>query len=157
MDKVGVFIDCNDQFFRVGKKYGDKRKLNYSKYLEKCAEYGEVVRAIAYGSQIEHSADKFCNSLSHIGFDINYLEVEPGKWHDWGVGISVDVIRIATLLSLDHVILGVSSRSLVPLYPYLKDRGIKIHTLAVGIAKELKRASTSWEDLGEEYLEETQG
>lgn len=153
MPHVGVFVDLNDQFYRVGKKYGEGKKLDYAKYMQQCQEYGDVVRAIAYGSCINNSADKFQNSLNHIGFDTNYMDIEPGRWHDWGVGIAVDIIRIHGIVQLDTVVLGVSGKQLCPLCPYLKDRGIRVVTLAVGISKELKRASTSWIDLEDEFLE----
>lgn len=150
MDKVGVFIDINDQFFRVNKKWEGK-KLNYEKLYEAAKTYGQIIRAFAYGTQLKDNADKFISCLHHIGFEAKFREVEENKWYNWAPTITMDMIRLSSML--DILILGASYPEIAPVAPYLKDKGKRIIILGCGISRELKYAAGEYVEINEEMLE----
>lgn len=149
--RVGLFVDVNDQFFRINNKWPG-RKLNYEKYFAKAATYGEITRAIAYGTQSSDNSNNFVSCLHHIGFEPRFKSIESGEWFSWAVCISVDVLRL--LDQLDIVIIGYSAREMSPLLSYLKETSVRTIVLSCGINRELKLSSDTWVELDEEMLEE---
>jgi uncharacterized protein (TIGR00288 family) len=149
MAEVGVFVDVGDQFFRINKKWPD-RKLNYQAYYDKCKSFGNVVRAIAYGTQINRNATKFINCLHHIGFEPKYKDVEEGQWHNWCVGIAVDILNLVNNNKLDVVIIGMSLKDIIPIIGSIKEKGVKVIVISCGIHKELKEAADQWIEFTEE-------
>ena len=132
MERAGLFVDIANLFNCVQQVH-DGARLDFEKYLAKCREHYEVVRAFAYGTQIKEEATKFIHKLKHLGYDVKYNrprvirntdgEIERVNHTDWSVGLTVDIIR--NLQRLDVVIFGSSNRVLVPCVNYLKERGIK--------------------------------
>jgi len=148
--RLGIFVDVNDQFFRINKKW-EGRKLDYKKYYNLATDYGEVCRALAYGTQIEKTANKFISCLYHIGFEPKYKTVEENKWFNWSVGIAIDMAQLAS--RIDTAILGVSNKDIIPAVTYMQDRGVRMIIIGVGINKELKEVADHWIELDEEMLE----
>jgi len=152
MARVGVFIDVANCYYNINKRWPN-RKLNYGTYLGKAKEMGtEIGRAIAYGTQIEDGARKFISCLNLIGFEPKYRTVERNQWYSWDVGMCVDMIRNHE--KLDVIVLGNSSRNIVPIVQYLQEKGIKTIILACGIPRELRECCFKWIELTEDMLEE---
>lgn len=152
MDKrVGVFIDVGNQFYCINKKW-EGRKLDYEKYKNKISSYGTIVRAFAYGTQIEGAASKFISCLHHLGFEPKYKTVEKNNWYSWDVGMAVDMVRICE--KIDVAIIGNSSKSIAEAISFLKEKGIKVIVIACGISKDVKEACDQWVETEEELLEE---
>jgi len=154
MNRVGVFVDIGDQFFRINKKWSG-RKLDYEKYYTKCKDFGEIVRAAAYGTQINKNATKFIAYLHHIGFEPRYKDMEVGQWYSWSFGLCVDIINLVTNGKIDTLILGMSNKECIPLVNSIKEKGVKVIVMSCGIHKELKSAADRWVELSEELLSET--
>ena len=150
MSKVGLFVDIEDQFFRVNKKWPD-RKLNYEAYYQKAKEFGEVTRAIAYGTEIGENSNNFISCLHHIGFEPRFKFVEKGEWFNWAVGITVDIIRLID--NFDIVVIGATCRDLTPLVKYLKETQVKTIIFSCGVNRELKLASDEAYEITEDMLE----
>ena len=106
-NRVGIFVDVGDQFFRINKKWVG-RKLNYQTYFDRAKEFGDVARAIAYGTQMNRNATKFISCLHHIGFEPKYKDMEEGQWYNWSVGISVDIMNLVNHNKVDTVVIGMS-------------------------------------------------
>ena len=58
MKRIGVFVDVSNIYYCIGKKY-EYRKLDYRKYLDFITDLGELVKVIAYGSQMSNEAAGF--------------------------------------------------------------------------------------------------
>jgi uncharacterized protein (TIGR00288 family) len=151
--RVGIFIEVGDQFFRINKKW-EGRKLNYQAYYDKCKEFGEVARAFAYGTQINKNATKFISCLHHIGFEPKYKDMEGTQWHNWAVGISVDIMNLVTNNKIDCVVLGMSTKDMVPLVNCVKEKGVKVIVMSCNINYELKEAADQWIEVSENLLSE---
>jgi uncharacterized protein (TIGR00288 family) len=151
--RVGVFVDVGDQFFRISKKW-EGRKLNYQSYFDKAAEFGEVTRAIAYGTQMKRNATKFIACLHHIGFEPKYKDIEEGQWYTWSVGIAMDIMNLVNHNKIDVVILGISLKDIVPLITNVKERGVKVIVMSCGIHRELREAADRWIEIDENMLSE---
>lgn len=157
MKASGIFIDTSNLYYCVGKKF-PARKLDYQRYYEIAAKDDVVVRAVAYGSQMNDEASKFIACLKHYGYDPKYktlkINSDTGKTRrfSWNVGIAVDIMM--SIDKLDRVVIGSSDADLLPLVKYLKDRGCVVEIIACGISKELKDAADEYTEITEEQLED---
>lgn len=154
MKKMGVFLDVNNLYYCVGKKF-EKRKLDYRKYLEFVTDFGTPVLSIAYGTQLNNEAAKFIHSLEKTGFTARFRTVK--RWHEdpqrssWDVGITVDAVN--ALPETDLYILGSGSGSMVPLVELLRGSGKEVFIVACGINKDLKAAASEFFEIPESLLE----
>jgi len=154
---VGVFVDTSDIYHRIRRKF-DGEKLCYESYYEKIAEWGTVQQAFAYGMQTEHEAGGFITCLKINGFDVRFKRpriIRIGdreiKKCDWGVQITVDVVK--TISRLDLVVLGVSNSDYIPLIHWIKDQGVKVTILASCVPKSLRDTADSVIEITTDYLE----
>ena len=150
MNRVGVFVDVGNQFFTINKKW-EGRKLDYEAYKAKASTFGTVVRAFAYGTQIENSAAKFIACLHHFGYEPQYKSIERNNWYSWDVGMAMDMVRVSD--KIDVAVVGSSSRSIAPALQYLREKGIRVVVLGCGINKDVKEACDQWIEITEEMLE----
>ncbi len=158
MKRIGVFVDVSNLYYCVGKKFL-KRKLDYRKYLHFVADIGEVVKAVAYGSQVGEEAKGFIYCLNETGFQTKFKAVksyheEAGlrRKADWDVGIAIDIVRM--IERFDMVILGTADGDLEPIVDWCMDQGVDVLVLACGISKDLKDRATSFIEIPESLLEE---
>ena len=149
-NRVAVFVDVGNQFYCINKKW-EGRKLNYEEYKKRAATFGSVVRAFAYGTQIEGAASKFISCLYHLGFEPQYKTVEKNNWYSWDVGMAMDMVRMCD--KIDVAIVGNSSRTISPAVAYLKEKGIKVVVIGCGISKDVKDVCDQWVEINEDMLE----
>lgn len=104
--RIAVFVDVQNIYYTTRQAYG--RQFNYRKLWQRIRADGEIVSAIAYA--IDRGDDKqlqFQNALKHIGFTVKlkpYIQRSDGSAKgDWDVGITIDVMEIAS--KVDTVIL----------------------------------------------------
>ena len=103
---------------------------------------------MAYGVQVKDEAVKFISCLRHYGYEPKYRrpktyrngEKETLRRIPWGVGISMDVVRIVSNNKLDVVVLGSSEPELIDLCEWIKERGVKCVVVSCGIPKETRDA-----------------
>ena len=150
-NRVAVFVDVGNQFYCINKKW-EGRKLNYEEYKKRATTFGNIVRAFAYGTQIEGAASKFISCLYHLGFEPQYKTVEKNNWYSWDVGMAMDMVRMCE--KIDVAIIGNSSRTIAPAISYLREKGIRVIVVGCGISKEVKDACDQWVEITEEMLEE---
>jgi len=149
--KVAVFIDVSNQFYTINKKW-EGRKLDYSKYKRKCEEYGTILRAFAYGTQIEGTASKFISCLFHIDFEPKYETVEKNNWYVWDVGMAMDMVRMSD--KVDTVIIGSSANTMTHVISYLKEKGIRVIVMGCGLSRKIKDSCDQYIEITEDYLEQ---
>lgn len=149
--RVGVFVDVSNQFYCINKRWPG-RKLNYEAYRAKAETFGTIVRAFAYGTQIDDSASKFISCLYHFGFEPQYKNIEKDNWYCWDVGIAMDMVRMHE--KLDIVVLGTSNKSMAPVISYLKEKGVRVVVMGCGISREVKDTCDEWIEIKEVMLEQ---
>lgn len=159
MKRIGLFVDVSNLYYCIGKKF-EKRKLDYRKYLEFVQDFGEIVQAIAYGSQINNEAQGFIHCLEKIGFTAKFKGVKSfendsrtalRRKADWDVGIAIDIVNMVE--RLDMVILGSADGDLEPVVEWCMRRGVDVIILACGISRDLKNSSKQYIEIPESLLE----
>jgi uncharacterized LabA/DUF88 family protein len=155
--RLGVFVDVSNIYYCIGKKF-EGRKLDYRKYLEFLDDLGDVVKAIAYGSQLNNEATGFVYALQQIGFQPKFKAVKSyrdgenlRRKADHDVAIAIDIVQM--LDRFDIVILGTADSDLEPVVHYCTQRGVDVITFACGISRDLKASSTKFFEIYEALLE----
>jgi uncharacterized LabA/DUF88 family protein len=122
--KLGVFVDINNLYKSIKRKYG--AKLDYKKYYDFLSVVGEVKVAYAYGCQLEDESKDFIACLEAAGFTAKYRTVLTFERNNkmikvfpsWDCGMTIDILKEAD--DLDMVVLGSGSDNFVPLLEYLE-------------------------------------
>jgi len=160
MKRIGVFVDVSNIYYCVGKKY-EYRKLDYRKYLDFIADFGELTKAIAYGSQLSNEAAGFIHCLEKTGFQTKFKTVksfnneqELRRKADWDVGIAMDIVSM--IERFDMIVLGTADGDLEPVVDWAIRRGVDVVILACGISRDLKGRSTKHIEIPESLLEDKQ-
>jgi len=143
--KTGLFIDVSNLYHCVGKKFNGK--IDYSKYL---AEIAPLSMAKAYGTKIDSEAINFVKRLNSIGFSTKFVRTTPKDKTSVSINMAIDIVK--NLDTLDEVILGSSSREMIPLIEFLKENSVKVIVYACGICHEVRNICETHE-LEENILE----
>lgn len=159
--KTAIFADLSNLYYCIGRKF-DNRKLDYARLIARVAEFGDVQRAYAYGTQIGQEASNFISSLRKLGYTTKYKQPKmseaPGEERkvirkaDWDVGIAMDVVRM--IERVDVIVLCSSDPDLAPLVEWIKEKGVRCIVLACGISRELKDVADQYFEIEEYLLEE---
>ena len=154
---IGVFVDTSDLYHKVRKQFNGK--LCYEAYFEDIKELGNISESFAYVMQIEQEAKGFINCLRSIGFTVRYkrpkimrIDDREVKRCDWGINISVDIIK--KLDYINTVILGTTNSDFIPLINWLKNQGINVIIFASSIPRSLKNVANKIIEITEDHLEE---
>lgn len=148
--RTAVFVDVSNIYYCINKKFPG-RKLDYEKYIERVAG-SELVKAYAYGSQVNEEAHGFITCLKKIGYTPVFKSIgQSTRRINWDAAMAVDIFKLVD--RVERVVIGTASPDILPIVNWLKDRGIVVEIVACGINKELKAAANSWTDLEEDALE----
>jgi len=154
---IGIFVDTSDLYHKVKRQFNSK--LCYDAYYEAIKELGTIQQAFAYVMQTEQEARGFITCLKATGFTVRYkrprimkIDEREVKRCDWGVGISVDIIK--TIGHLNTIVLGTTNSDFIPLINWIKDQGVNVIILAAAVPRSLANAVNSVIEITEEYLEE---
>jgi uncharacterized LabA/DUF88 family protein len=129
-------VDTKNLQFCISKQFGN-RKFDYSKI--------EAKKKIARG--LKSNTINFCTYLKKIGFDIRFLDKEKTNLTPY---LIIDLVTYYS--NYDKVIIGSSSRDLVPAIEYLISRGVDVQVIACGIPTEIRRIVTSFKEITEDEL-----
>lgn len=150
---TAIFLDLSDLYHRVNRRFG--RKLNFAAVLDL---FDNVSAAHAYGIQRGNEASGFITCLQRLGFETHFKHPEIIKCGDrelkranWGVGMTVDVVRYSR--PIDTVILGSGSNNMTPLVEYLTENGFRCIVFACNVGKELRNSATEVLEITEDVLE----
>jgi uncharacterized LabA/DUF88 family protein len=130
--RVGVFIDVQNLYYSAKNLYG--KKVNYGNIVKEAVAGRKLIRAIAYVVSTEGQEEQtFFEALYNLGIETREKELQifhgGNKKADWDVGLTVDVIRLAT--SLDAVVIVSGDGDYLPLVEYVqKSTGKQVEVAA---------------------------
>jgi uncharacterized LabA/DUF88 family protein len=155
--KSALFVDVSNLYTRISKKY-EGRTLDYLKLIRLAGKFGDLNRAIAYGSQIRNEASNFIICLRKFGYEPRFKRhtmSEDGtkiiRKAGWDVDIAVDMLRHAK--RLDTIILASSDSDLIPALNYVRHEGAKTIVVGCGISHEMRQSVDRWYEVDERLFE----
>ena len=106
MTKIAIFADVQNIYYTTRQAY--QRQFNYRKLWQLLSQQGEIVTANAYAiDRGDQQQQKFQSAMRHIGFEVKlkpFIQRSDGSAKgDWDVGITVDVMEVAS--EVDRVVL----------------------------------------------------
>lgn len=154
--KIGIFVDTSNLYHKVQRKF--TAKLCYDAFYESCTRFGSVVKAIAYGMQINSEANGFINCLKLIGFETKFkrpkmltLADHQLKFCNWDSVMTLDIIELID--TLDIVIIGSSNLDLIPLVKWIRSQGVYVVIFASDVPKVFHNIADKVLDITEDELE----
>lgn len=148
--RVGVFIDVENLYYSAKNLFG--ARVNFRQLLKDIVSQRKLIRAIAYVIKTEKGEEKpFFDALSRLGIETKEkeLQVYSGfKKADWDVGITVDAIKVSSLL--DVVIILSGDGDFLHLVQYLQNSGKQVEIISFGksTSSKLKEAADRFFDIG---------
>jgi len=99
MDRVAVFVDVQNVFYTVKEVFGCH--FDYQVFWNEVTQGREVIQAYAYAiDRGDPKQMRFQEILQSIGFDVKlkpFIQRRDGSAKgDWDVGITLDMIELAT-------------------------------------------------------------
>lgn len=151
--RVGVFIDTQNLYHSARNIY--KARVDFGAVLKEAVSGRKLVRAIAYVITTEAGEEKsFFDALTKLGIETKTKDLQVfhsgSKKGDWDVGLTVDVMRMAS--RLDAVILVSGDGDFVPLIEYLQNyTGAQVEVVSFGktTSMKLKESADDFVDLSE--------
>jgi len=151
--RVGVFIDTQNLYHSARNLYN--ARVNFGAVLKEAVAGRKLVRAVAYVIATEAGDEKnFFEALTKLGIETKTKDLQVfhtgTKKGDWDVGLTVDVMRMAS--RLDAVIIVSGDGDFIPLVEYLKNQGRRVEVIAFGrsTSGKIKEIADEFIDLGEE-------
>ncbi len=158
MGQIGVFVDVSNLYYSLKYKYKN-RKLNYKKLLEFIQGYGDISKAIAYGSQMNDQAFAFIRALTHAGFETKFKEPKEYIKDDtmtrkanWDVAIAMDMVKMSDEVTM--MILASADGDMTPVVEYVQNKGIPVVVIACQISGDLTATAKQCVEIPESLLEE---
>ena len=136
MNKIGVYIDTNNLYQSL-KHSHNGRQLDYAKLIGHIKDMGEIVDALAYGSEFSDEATEFKCMLAKIGVTPKYKQIVPSRKFSWNTTMLIDII--SKLDTLDAIVLCTGDGDLTPLVKYITDLGKKVIIIACSPSKSLRK------------------
>lgn len=178
-NNIGVFVDMSNLYYTTLTKF--KRKINYTSYLSFCVQNilkndnkVRLVKAVAYGGQINHQADSFIRALKRVGFEVKYKEpkriihdvnkllpsgeIKETRKSNWDVGITVDVLEFVQKQKdlgdpISTIILGSADSDMIPLIESLKSKKIRTVVFGCDVSRSLANVCDQCWEITEQILQ----
>jgi uncharacterized LabA/DUF88 family protein len=159
LNRIAVFVDIRNLYYNTKREFN--KKINYGNYLKKFGE--NVVKACAFGLLYDNDSGDFISALKHIGYEVEFQKSEHlhvsdrTKRHmlqneECSNRMIVGILRC--LDKIDTVIVGSSNKNILPFIYLLKEQGVHVQVFACSIPNSIKRAATSYVEIGGNILEE---
>ena len=147
--RVGVFIDVQNMYYSAKNLFGTK--VNFGAIVAEATAARKLIRAFAYVISTESKEGQpFFDALYNLGIEIREkpLQIFYGgeKKGDWDVGLTVDAIRLSSMV--DTIIIVSGDGDYVPLVEYLKNQGKKVEVVAFG-----ETASTKLVEAADDFMD----
>lgn len=135
MKKAAIFVDVQNIYYTTRDTF--KRPFNYREFWHNISQKYDIVTANAYAIQrSDDQQHKFQTALKHIGFNVKlkpFIQRSDGSAKgDWDVGITIDIIEIAS--QVDEVILLSGDGDFALLIDHIKEK-YQVNTQAYGVEK----------------------
>lgn len=133
-NRIGVFVDVSNLYYCLMKKYNGG-KLNYHKYYDSIDRNGQIVRAIAYGAQINNQANNFLDCIKDIGFTIKYKQPKEYINHDTTIDLKTleELVLLAKKQNFDNTLLENANNTITQLKTILEIKKIRKADWDVGL------------------------
>lgn len=152
MQRVGLFVDVQNLYYSAKALYSSR--VNFDEILKEGVDNRNLVRAIAYAVKADsNDENQFFDALKRIGFDLRLkdLQVFYGgqKKGDWDVGISMDIMRLAS--KLDVIVLASGDGDFTELLVHARSLGCRVEVMAFrkSASSQLLEVADRFVDLGE--------
>lgn len=149
--RVVVLIDVQNIYYSAKNLF--HKKVNFGAILKEAIGERKLIRAIAYVIKTEEGEEEtFFEALGKLGIEtkVKDLLVYSGgfKKADWDVGITIDAIRLSSMV--DTIILISGDGDFIPLLEFLKNQGKQVEVLAFkkSTSSRLIQAADDFIDLG---------
>jgi len=149
--RVVALIDVQNIYYSAKNLF--HRKVNFGAILKEAIGERKLIRAIAYVIKTEEGEEEtFFEALGKLGIEtkVKDLLVYSGgfKKADWDVGITIDAIRLSSMV--DTIILISGDGDFIPLLDFLKNQGKQVEVLAFkkSTSSRLIQAADNFVDLG---------
>ena len=116
MKKIAVFVDVQNIYYTTKQAFG--RSFDYRKFWQDLEFMGEIVHANAYAIESKQDGQRrFQTALRSIGFNVKlkpYIQRSDGSSKgDWDVGITLDVVELASEVDIVVLLSGDGDFSLL--------------------------------------------
>lgn len=156
--KAVFLVDIGNLYHTIGSRFENKH-LDYKKLLAKAHDFGQVERAIAYGSQLGQEATGFIACIKNFGYEVRYKRHQTApdsrvivRKAEWDVGIAVDMIRFAG--RYNTLILGSVDTDLIPAIQFVRETGVRVVCIGCTIPSEIKELVDIPFEISDELLQE---
>ncbi len=156
--KSVFLVDIGNLYHTIGTRFENKH-LDYKKLLARANDFGEVERAIAYGSQLGQEATGFISCIKNFGYEVRYKRHQTApdsrvivRKAVWDVGIAIDMARFAT--RYNSLILGSVDTDLIPAIQYVKETGMRIVCIGCTIPTEIRDLVDVTHEISDDLLQE---
>lgn len=158
MKKILLVADVSNLYHSIKRKFGERAKLNYLKFVESAIDGGELVKAIAYGVEVNNQVGNFRTALEHRGFETKFKKPKVfassnDRKADQDIQIVVDIMEFVSENPVDVVVIGSADGDFAPCVRHLREKGIEVWILATGISYELRDTASRYGEITEEMLE----
>ncbi|OGY78446.1 MAG: hypothetical protein A3B74_01985 [Candidatus Kerfeldbacteria bacterium RIFCSPHIGHO2_02_FULL_42_14] len=131
--RVGVFVDIQNMYYSA--KHLFDSKVDFGKILAEAVAGRKLIRAMAYVIKADVGEEAhFFEALNSQGYEVRVKELQTFysgvKKGDWDVGVSMDVVRLAS--KIDVVVLVSGDGDYAELIKYVKALGCKAEIMAFG-------------------------
>ncbi len=149
--RVGVFIDAQNLYHSARNLYN--ARVNFGAILKEAVAGRKLVRAVAYVITTESGDEKnFFDALTKLGIETKTKDLQifhtGSKKGDWDVGLTVDVMKMAS--RLDAVIIVSGDGDFIPLVEYMKNHTgtqVEIASFGKSTSGKLREAADDFIDL----------
>ena len=148
--RVGVFIDTQNLYHSARNLYN--ARVNFGAVLKEVVAGRKLVRAVAYVIARETGDEKnFFEALTKLGIETKTKDLQVfhtgTKKGDWDVGLTVDVMRMAS--RLDAVIIVSGDGDFIPLVEYMKNHtGTQVEVASFG-----KSTSNKLREVADDFID----
>lgn len=156
--KSVFLVDIGNLYHAIGNRFENKH-LDYKKLLSRANEFGEVERAIAYGSQLGQEATGFIACIKNFGYEVRYKRHQTApdsrvivRKATWDVGMAMDMARFTS--RYNSLILASVDTDLLPAIQYVKETGMRVVCIGCTIPTEIKELVDITHEITEELLQE---
>ena len=148
--RVGVFIDTQNLYHSARNLYN--ARVNFGAVVKEVVAGRKLVRAVAYVIATEAGDEKnFFEALTKLGIETKTKDLQVfhtgTKKGDWDVGLTVDVMRMAS--RLDAVIIVSGDGDFIPLVEYMKNHtGTQVEVASFG-----KSTSNKLREVADDFID----
>lgn len=131
--KTAFIIDTANLYTTVGKEF-NHRKIDYAILKQRL---GADI-CFAFGTRTCDEAKGFIDHLKKNGYVTNFVFNIQGK--TTSLNVDMTIAALGLIGNITRIIFATNDRDMIPLYNYLRQRGITVQVVGCGICKAIKFA-----------------